>query len=161
KVLISQSLSVQEENFRNIVGQYNENNLFTIVKGDVQQLFEEVDFLIAASGTVTLEAAICRIPMVIVYKVSSYTYVLAKNLVKLKYVGLANIIAGREVIPELLQSRATPEKIAAASLAMMDRSALDAVEKKLSMIKTLLGGKGASRRTAQIVLSMLKGDFPR
>ncbi|MFO7885210.1 MAG: lipid-A-disaccharide synthase, partial [Desulfobacteraceae bacterium] len=45
RVLISQSLSVQEENFRNIVGQYNENNLFTIVKGDVQQLFEEVDFL--------------------------------------------------------------------------------------------------------------------
>lgn len=161
RVLISQALCVQEKNFRNIVGQYNETRLFTIVKGDVQTLFQEVDCLIAASGTVTLEAAICRIPMVIVYKVSAYTYVLAKKFVKLKHVGLANIIAGHEVVPEFLQNRATPENIAAETLAMMNGSALDAAEKKLSMIKPLLGGRGASKRTAHIVLSMLKGDFTR
>ena len=65
----------------------------------------------SASGTVALELAICNIPHIIAYKVSSLTYMIAKYLVKLKYVNLTNIMLNRNVVPELLQDKCTPENI--------------------------------------------------
>jgi len=156
-ILVSQAGSVNEERFRAVVARHNRTGCFTIVKGDVLPIFQAADFLVAASGTVTLEAAIFQIPMVIVYRMSAMSYFLARIFVKLDHVGLANIIANEEVIPELLQERATPEIIARTSLDLMNSRRLAAMEKKLLMVKTLLGGGGASRRTAAIALGMLRG----
>lgn len=158
KFLVSQALSVNQEHFKAVLHRYNHDNhdnLFTIVKGDVARIFKKADFLVAASGTVTLEAAICRIPMVIVYKMSFVSYSLAKIFVKLNHVGLANIIAGKEVIPELIQNSATPEKIADKTLSILKDKNLSSMAGRLSMIRNLLGGKGASKRTAKIAHDMI------
>ncbi|MFO7748670.1 MAG: lipid-A-disaccharide synthase [Desulfobacteraceae bacterium] len=156
-ILVSRAGSVNEQRFRAIVARHNRTGCFTIVEGDVLPIFQAADFLVAASGTVTLEAAIFQIPMVIVYRMSAVSYFLARIFVKLDHVGLANIIANEEVIPELLQGKATPENIAKTSLDLMNSRRLASMEKKLLMVKTLLGGGGASRRTAAIALGMLRG----
>lgn len=75
--------------------------------------FQASSAAIAASGTVALELAMCRIPHIIAYKISPLTYCLVKNLVKIKYVNLTNIMLDRLVVPELLQTVCTPENIAA------------------------------------------------
>ena len=67
---------------------------------------------IIASGTATLEAAYFRLPFVLVYKVAWLTYFAARLLVRVKYLGMPNVIAGREIVPEFIQHRAKPEAIA-------------------------------------------------
>jgi lipid-A-disaccharide synthase len=126
--------------------------LFHIISGNPRQIFEQADMLIAASGTITLEAALCTIPTVIVYKMSYLTYRMARAVVKVKYAGLANIIMGKEVMPELLQDAATPENISFAALYMLDH--LNEYRQKLAPVRQLLGGPGAADRAAEIALDL-------
>lgn len=74
------------------------------------------DVVLVASGTATLEVALCKRPMVISYKISPLTYMLVRHKITIPHVGLPNILLGREVVPELIQKEATPEKLAAAVL---------------------------------------------
>lgn len=74
------------------------------------------DVVLVTSGTATLEVALCKRPMVISYKISAFTYQLVKRKIQVAHVGLPNILLGREIVPELLQNDATPEKLAAAML---------------------------------------------
>ncbi|ULJ67103.1 lipid-A-disaccharide synthase [Wielerella bovis] len=74
------------------------------------------DVVLVTSGTATLEVALCKRPMVISYKISPLTYFLVKRKIQVAHVGLPNILLGKEVVPELLQHDATPEKLAAAML---------------------------------------------
>ena len=74
------------------------------------------DVVLVTSGTASLEVALCKRPMVISYRISSLTYALVKRKIKIPYVGLPNILLGREFVPELLQKDATPEKLANAVL---------------------------------------------
>lgn len=78
------------------------------------------DVVLVASGTATLEVALCKRPMVISYKISTLTYHLVKHKIKVPYVGLPNILLGRGVVPELLQHDATPTKLAAAVVHWLD-----------------------------------------
>lgn len=125
---------------------------FHIIFGNPRQIFEQADMLIAASGTITLEAALCRIPTVIVYKMSYLTFRMAQAVVKVKYAGLANIIIGKEVMPELLQDEATPENICSTSLYMLNH--LEEYHQKLAPVRQLLGGLGAADRAADIALDL-------
>ena len=81
---------------------------FKFIKGSAYEVLKAADAAMVASGTATLETALIGTPMVIVYKLSPLTYAAGKMLVKIKHVGLPNIIAGREVVRELLQRNATP-----------------------------------------------------
>lgn len=81
--------------------------------------FQASSAAIAASGTVALELAICNIPHIIAYKVAPLTYVLAKHLVKIKYVNLTNLLLGRSVVPELLQEKCTPDNIVSEILELL------------------------------------------
>ena len=74
------------------------------------------DVVLVTSGTASLEVALCKRPMVISYRISSLTYALVKRKIKIPYVGLPNILLGKEIVPELLQKDATPEKLANAVL---------------------------------------------
>lgn len=78
------------------------------------------DVVLVTSGTATLEVALCKRPMVISYRISPLTYALVKHKIKVPHVGLPNILLGREVVPELLQGNATPERLADAVLAWYD-----------------------------------------
>lgn len=153
--LVSMADSVNQEKFNSILARYNHDNMFEVIKGHPARIFAKSDFLVAASGTVTLEAALLGIPMVIIYKMSPITYFLAKIFVRVKYAGLANIIAGREIVPELIQNNATPEKISEKVISLLNTKDLSSMRIRLLMVRKMLGGRGASERTAKIAMNML------
>ena len=151
--IISQASSIHEEHIEAILKKSNKGDLFQIQDGPVKDIFLKSNLVIAASGTVTLEAALCCIPTIITYKMSSVSYQIAKLVVKIKYAGLANLIVNRQVMPELLQNDATPDKISKKALYMLDH--LVYFEDQLQMVRKLMGKKGASKRVANIAINML------
>ncbi|MGM0643767.1 MAG: lipid-A-disaccharide synthase [Thermodesulfobacteriota bacterium] len=155
--LLSEARCVDFDNFTDLLEKYNRQDLFRIVKGSPESIFQQSDFLIAASGTVTLEAAIYAVPMIIVYRMSPVSHAIAKRFVKVKYAGLANIIAGCEIVPELIQDDAEPDKIAQKVLCLIDDDNLSLMRRNLLSIRNMLGGPGASRRTAEIAVQMMHG----
>ena len=94
--------------------------------------------------------------MIIVYRLSPLSFFLAKIFVRIKHVGLANIIAQQEIVPELLQDDASPEKIAQTALSLLNREKLEKIRTRLLMVRKLLGGRGASFRTARLALEIMK-----
>lgn len=110
---------------------------------------------IICSGTATLEAAILQRPMVVVYRASALSYHIAKRLIRVDYISLPNLLAGRAVVPELIQGEATPERIAAETLRLLeDPSAQTA---GLARVRRLLGGPGAAARAAAMLVAMTGG----
>jgi lipid-A-disaccharide synthase len=125
-----------------------------------RSVFAKTHLVIAASGTVTLEAAIAGTPVIIIYKVSPLSYRLGKALIKVKHIGLVNLIAEREIVPELIQDQANPEMIAETVMKLVNTpSALDAIRLAYGDVRYRLGGPGASARVADIALNMLKGNI--
>jgi lipid-A-disaccharide synthase len=111
----------------------------------------------AASGTLTLELAILHVPMVMCYRVSALSYLLAKPLIKVKFASLVNLVAGKEVVPELLQQRATPQNIYREILPLLlNQEARDAMKHELALVGKQLGEPGGSRRTARLAMEMLR-----
>lgn len=111
------------------------------------------DCAIICSGTATLEAAILQRPMVVVYRASALSYHIAKRLVRVDYISLPNLLAGRAVVPELIQREATPQKIARETLALLADSS--AQREGLSEVRRLLGGKGAANRAAGLLIDLM------
>jgi lipid-A-disaccharide synthase len=127
-----------------------------VVADGIAPILRGCHLVLAASGTVTLEAAIGGTPMVIVYKVSPLSYRIGKALIRVEHISLVNLIAGRELVPELIQDAANPPNIAAAAAALLaDPRRLAALRTELLNIRALLGGGGASARVAAIALGML------
>jgi lipid-A-disaccharide synthase len=132
---------------------------FLILSDRLRDILDEATLLITASGTVTLEAAIAGTPMIIVYKVSNLSYWLAKLLVRVEYIGLANLVAGKTVVPELIQHEASAEKIAHEALQLLgDEKRLAEMRRELSCIAKSLGAPGASQRAAQVAMNLLSGN---
>ncbi len=120
-----------------------------------------MDFAIVTSGTATLETAFMECPMVIVYKASYLSFLIAKGLVRLPYIGLVNIIAGHMLVPELLQHEVTPLNVAETSIKMLkDPETLEAIRYEMKKIKEKMGGAGASTRAANEVLGFLSIPYP-
>jgi lipid-A-disaccharide synthase len=114
------------------------------------------DIALVASGTATLETAILNTPMLIVYKVSFLTWAYAKSIIKIPYIGLANVVAGKKVVPEFVQFGARPNLIAQeASSLLKDKEKYNKVKQELSQIKIHLGSAGASQRAAQTILRLI------
>lgn len=114
------------------------------------------DFLIIASGTATLEAAMLGVPFLIVYLTDRLTYFLARRLVKIPYIGLVNVIAKRFVVPEFIQDKAQPEALAESSLSFLrDPDYAGSIRKELQNVCQPLCRKGVSQRAAKEVLKFL------
>ncbi|MGV1098961.1 lipid-A-disaccharide synthase [Thiovibrio sp. JS02] len=132
-----------------------------VSREDRYELMASCQAVMAASGTVSLELAILNVPMVISYKVSPLTYFLGRRLIKVQYASLVNLVAGREVVPELLQHEATPEKIAEATLKLLaDNEERGRMLAGLGEVREKLGGAGASARAAELVLKTADGSRP-
>lgn len=123
-----------------------------IVEGDNYDVMSVADVALAASGTVTLEAALCRLPSVIVYKTAPLTAFIVRRLLNISNIGLPNIVAGRNILPELLQEEATPENMAIAVLGLLEPETHAQALKDLDEVKIRLGEKGAVRRVAELTL---------
>ena len=127
-----------------------------VVKSKAWEVMNAADFLLCKSGTSTLQAAIAGAPMVIVYRADSFSYILAKALAHIKWVGLPNLIAKKEIAPELLQWSATPEKIASTALFYLNNpQKMEEMKKELALVKNSLGQKGAPERSADAIVSFL------
>lgn len=127
-----------------------------IVDGDTYNLVGACDFAIVASGTATLETAIIGTPFVIIYKTDPLTYMMAMRVMKTKFLGLVNILAAKEIVPEFLQKNATPEKISASVLELLNNPDMqNAVRREFSAIKASLGSPGASSRAAAAIRNIL------
>jgi lipid-A-disaccharide synthase len=125
------------------------------IRGGRYDLMAACDAVMAASGTVTLELAILKVPMVVSYRVSPFSYFLGRKFIQVDYASLVNLIAGREVVPELLQDDATPEKICGEVAELLeDRKVCDAMKGELAAIAASLGGPGASRRAAALAIEL-------
>ena len=126
-----------------------------------RSVFSRTHLVVAASGTVTLEAAIAGTPIIIIYKVSPLSYRLGKALIKVKNIGLVNLIAERRIVPELIQDRANPESIAETVRSLLENpAALDAMRDAFGNVRYRLGGPGASARVADIAMKMMKQETP-
>tara|TARA_R110000868_G_scaffold84822_6_gene238974 strand:+ start:50422 stop:51558 length:1137 start_codon:yes stop_codon:yes gene_type:complete len=127
-----------------------------IVEGDNYNVMQACDALITSSGTATLEAALMTTPMVIIYKVPFVTGLIMRHLIKIKHVGLANIVAGKNAVPELLQERAKPKYISQAIIKMLtDAQYQQQIVADLTEVKTNLGHEDGSENVAKIALNML------
>jgi len=128
-----------------------------IVEGDTYNLVAASDLALVTSGTATLECALLECPMVIVYRLAPLTYALARLLVRgVRHIGMPNIVAGREIVPELIQGGATGPAIAAAGRAILDDAARRAeIVAGLREVRTRLGRGGAAERAAGIAAEML------
>ncbi|MCJ7615573.1 MAG: lipid-A-disaccharide synthase [Desulfobacterales bacterium] len=156
KFIISIAPSVEKKYVEEILKKHKEISDCKLATGDVKKVFEMCRIAVAASGTVTLEAAISGTPTVIIYKVSPVSYWLGRLMVQVKNFGLVNLIAGENIVPELLQDKASPENIADTVFNMLnDTKGLQKMKEKLLEIRDMLGGPGASERVAEIALNIM------
>jgi lipid-A-disaccharide synthase len=133
-----------------------------IAPKDVYRALAVCDIAMVASGTATLETAIMGVPMIIAYRVSPLSFWIGKMVVKVPYIGLVNLVAGKEVVPELIQGEVTPQGLADKAISILeDKNTRAAMIKDLQMVKERLGSPGASLRTARIALDMMGCDQTR
>ena len=127
-----------------------------IIAGETDLVIAASDVVLVASGTATLQAAILETPMVILYRVAWLTYLLARLLVRVDHMGLVNLVAGRRIVPELLQGEASPYRIAEEVENLIgDLPQREAIKKELSLVRSRLGTPGASQRAAEIILRLI------
>jgi lipid-A-disaccharide synthase len=123
----------------------------------VSSVFNRCCLVIAVSGTVTLEAALSATPTVIIYSVSALSYWIGRALIHVDHIGLINLIAGKEIVPELIQKDAAPKPIADCVLSFLDNpDRLKGMHSELIAARDRLGGPGASKRAADLALNILE-----
>lgn len=126
-----------------------------VIRDEIYDVIAVSDVAMVASGTATLETALLETPMVVVYKISAASYAIGRRFIRVDHIGLPNIIAGRTIVPELIQNEATAERIATEAIELIVHGE-KAREMKvaLSGIRGKLGMPGASQRTARIACDM-------
>lgn len=114
------------------------------------------DLALSSSGTATLECAVLGTPVVVMYKLSPATYWLARRLVKLPHFSLVNIVAGKNIVPELIQSEVSGPRIAEEARSVLEESRYNCIVAGLAEVKAKLGRFGASRRAAKTIMSVIE-----
>ena len=123
-----------------------------ITEGHNYDLFSVADLALATSGTVTLEAALCGLPSIIVYRTSALNAFIARRVINIPNIGLPNIVAGRQILPELLQEDFTPANVAKTAVELLAPERRPQLEADLAFMKARLGEPGAVKRVAQLIL---------
>ncbi len=127
----------------------------TVINGSADRLLASAELALVASGTITVQAALHECPMVVVYRLSPITYRLGRRFVRVDTFAMANLVAGRKVVPELMQDDFTPEAVARESVAILRNPEHAAnVRSDLRDVRRKLGPPGASRRAAEAVLAV-------
>ena len=157
RFLVSKATSIKRELIEDSINTSGSPHLFDIVEGPVRGILIRSNLVIAASGTVTLEAALLCIPTLLIYKMARLSFWAAKLLVKVKYAGLANLIVNEEIMPELLQEHARPEKICTKVVHMITHERC--YETRLELVRKKLGKKGAAKNAAGIAMNLLRESY--
>lgn len=121
------------------------------------ELLSKADLAIVTSGTATLEAALFKVPQVVVYKGSTLSYQIAKRLVKVKYISLVNLILDKEVVPELIQEDCNPKNVSRTLSGLLEgKEGRTIMLKQYDRLWELLGPEGASDKTARDIIQRLR-----
>ena len=128
----------------------------SIVEEDRYEAVGAADLVWTASGTATLETALLSRPMVIVYRVSWLTYIIARLLVRVEHIGMVNLLAGKRLVPELVQDDFNPSRLIAESRRLLrDEQARSSIVEELTQLRQRLGSPGAAERVAEIAIGMI------
>jgi lipid-A-disaccharide synthase len=138
-------------------GTYPDAGPLRVTTGSPELVFAAADAGLCKSGTTTLEAAIADVPMVIAYRMNGLSFFIAQRLLRVPWVGLVNLVAEREVAPELLQGAATPRALADRVLPLLDAGAPEARRQRegLALVRERLGPPGAAGRVAELAAGLL------
>ena len=129
-----------------------------MLRGDPVPLFAAANAALAKSGTTTLEAALADTPMVVAYKVHPLTYAMFQRVRTVQWISLVNLVAGREVVPEMLQERASARELAAAVAPLLkpDDPRTVAQRQGLALVRERLGEAGATTRVVALAAELLE-----
>ncbi len=129
----------------------------TMIEGNIYEALSLCDLAFVTSGTVTLEVALLEVPMVVVYKMSGFSFWLASRVVKVPHISLVNLVAGKDVVPELIQEDAEPRNLVRHALMILENGPeRKRMVDELRRIRLRLGRGGASEKTARIALEMME-----
>ena len=144
------------EQIRGLMTEAGAGDLIAMTHGGSHSLMQRACCAVIASGTATLEAGYYGLPYCLVYRTAPLTYLLARLLVKIEFIGLVNILTGEKVVEELIQARAEPVAVSRALRDFLESPAKrTALQARLAEISAMLGGKGAHERAARSVMQWL------
>ena len=150
--VIGQAPTVPKEWIDEVIDR--EKYAVTLVPDQPNEVMAAADLLLVASGTATLQAALIGTPMILVYRVTWLTYLIAKIIVNVKHIGLVNLVAERGIVPELLQAEATAERLSEEVLHLLNNpTQYHEMKAAFQVIRERMGMPGASDRAAQVVLA--------
>ena len=152
KFLLAQASTIRD----NLLQPFLQQNRLpvTILKEQTSEVLAVSDFALVKSGTAILQAAVVGTPMVLLYQISSLEWWIASFFKRVKWIGLVNLVAGRSVLPELLQGEATGERLYEEALRILeDPTAYAEMKRNLTQVRQALGEPGASARAAEVVLA--------
>jgi len=130
--------------------------IIRVIKGQTYDAIAASDLILAASGTVTLEAAILGTPMIVTYKVSPVTYFLGRYLIRVPFAALVNLVAGHQVVSEIIQQDVTAERLSQEALSLLrDDSGRKNMIKGLKEVRNALGKSGAAERAADLAMELI------
>lgn len=151
QVIIAQSPNLATEFYRNYGTTHGLPDV-KLLQNATYSIMKYSTAAIVASGTATLETGFFKTPMAVVYRMSPLTYTIGKRVVKLANIGLVNIVAGEEVVPEFIQNEFEPEAVANYILNLFgDNKSLKEISARLGKVKDKLGDKGASEKVAKLI----------
>lgn len=132
------------------------NSTYRVVEQATYDLMCYAKLLVVSSGTATVEAALAGTPMVVLYKTSPFTYLLARRMVRIPRIAMVNVLAREELVPEFIQKQATPEAVGQAMVQLwQDEVRYRRIQERLAEVKASLGNPGAAGRAAEAILSHL------
>ena len=147
-----ESLSLIEQ----ILSSMGMTGKFTVVADNTRQILRQADAAWVSSGTATIEAALMGCPMAVVYCTALLTYLAGRLLIRVPFLGMINIVAGKQICPEFIQQNAKPEKLVRAiEPLLVNAKERNEMISELDRVRSLLGTPGAEERAAKIVLREL------
>jgi len=150
RIMLGLASTIKKEKVGIILGQFKSK--VEIVENLTYDLMKHSDLLLVASGTATLESVILGTPFLVLYKTGFWTYLLAKSLVSIPNIALANVVAGKKIVPEYIQNKAVPKDIAEEMYDILtNKPRYKSIQNELSLVKEKIGEVGASKRAAQII----------
>jgi lipid-A-disaccharide synthase len=150
EIVVGVAPTVEEEYLRTL---YHLEGIH-LIKGLTYEVMANADFAFVTSGTATLETACFGTPMFVVYKTSWITYTIVRMLILIRTIGLVNIVAGKTIVPEFVQHRATAKKLTKSALELLnDEKRISEMKAELSLVKGKLGGLGAAKKVAERILA--------
>lgn len=156
--LLSKAPSVNEVLFQKIIDQASLSHL-KIIPSNIYEIMAHADFLTVTSGTASLETALIGTPFIIVYKVSWLSYLVAKNILSIRNIGLPNIILKKEVIPELIQNKATAKNIYEHINEFITKpQKISNMKSHLNHLNKLLGKKSASEEMSKLIIRFVENE---